>query len=88
VGFILPSERMASRVENILVSRFVIDGLSAVVEGVLEGSGWGMADPVPLVLRLSVLEMPFRPADGRDSGEPTVEEAWEVAGEARGFSGT
>jgi hypothetical protein len=41
-----------------------------------------------MTLRLSVLEMPFMPADGLDSGEPTAEEVWEVAGDERGLSGT
>jgi hypothetical protein len=83
---IWPSARVASRVENILVSRLVIDVFSVVVDGALEGSEGG-AEALPRTLRLSVLEMPFGPPEGRDSGDPTAEEVWEVAGEERGFSG-
>lgn len=70
----MPSARTPSRVENILVSRLVIDGLSVVVEGALLEPSEGGAEPLPITLRLSVLEMPLRPAEGRDSGEPTTEE--------------
>jgi hypothetical protein len=65
----------------------VIDGFSVVVEGALLEPSEGGAEPLPMTLRLSVLEMPLRPAEGRDSGEPTAEEACEVAGDERGFSG-
>jgi hypothetical protein len=83
----LVSERAPSRAENILVRRLVIEGFSVVVYGALAGSEGG-AEPLPRTLRLSVLEMPFRPAEGRDSGDPTAEDAWEVAGDERGLSGT
>lgn len=76
---------MASRAENILVSRLVMEGFSVIVVGGFSSAGG--AEPLPMTLRLSVLEMPFRPAEGRDSGEPTAEEVCEVAGEERGFSG-
>jgi hypothetical protein len=73
----------ASLVENIRVSRFVIDGFSAAaLKCGLEG---GAACP----LRFSTLgtALPFCPVAGRDSGDPMMDDAVEaVEEEAWGLS--
>jgi hypothetical protein len=75
----------ASFVENIRVSRFVIDGLSAIMGAALRcGSEGGAACP----LRFSTLgtALPFCPVAGRDSGDPITDDAVEAVGEVWGFS--
>jgi hypothetical protein len=79
--FILLSDFIASFVENIRVSRFVIDGFSAVAARVVFcGSEGGAA--CPLLARLSELgtDMPFALA-GRDSGDPTMDDVCDAGGE-------
>lgn len=73
-------DRRASLVENMRVRRFVIEGFSSVAGAGFCGSAGGA---VPF--RLSVLEtdMAFWAGDGRDSGDPALDEACEVEGEGR-----
>lgn len=79
---------MASFVENIRVSRFVMEGFSDAVAGCAKvdfcGSG-GAA--FPLLLRLSVLGIAIPLAlEACVSGDPTAEFGCEVGGEVRGFA--
>jgi hypothetical protein len=81
--FRLFSDLIASFVENIRVSRFVIEGFSAGGGDTrvdLCGSEGGAACPLPL--RLSVLgtAIPFC-LTVYDSGDPTADDACEGAGE-------
>lgn len=80
--FILLSDLIASFVENIRVSRFVIEGFSGGgdIRVDLRGSEGGAACPLPL--RLSVLgtAIPFC-LTGYDSGDPTADDVCEGAGE-------
>lgn len=71
-----------SRVENILVRRFVIEGLSgASLDCAPEDSKCGAATPSMLGAAL-----PFGLVAGRDSEDPEIEEATEPGAEASGFS--
>ncbi len=84
--FILLSDFMASLVENIRVSRFVIDGFSgAGVRRAFCGSAGGAA--CPLLTRLSTLgtAMPLT-LIGKEFGELTVEDGCDAAGEGWAFS--
>lgn len=84
--FILLSDFMASLVENIRVSRFVIDGFSgAGVRRAFCGSAGGAA--FPLLARLSTLgtAMPLT-LTGKEFGELTVEDGCDAAGEGWAFS--
>jgi hypothetical protein len=77
---------MASLVENIRVSRFVIDGFSgAGVRRAFCGSAGGAA--FPLLARLSTLgtAMPLT-LTGKEFGELTVEDGCDAAGEGWAFS--
>jgi hypothetical protein len=84
--FILLSDFMASLVENIRVSRLVIDGLSGVgASADFCGSESGAA--CPLLTRLSELgtAMPLG-LTGRVSGDPTTDDCCDTAGDVWGFS--
>jgi len=77
--FILRSDRIASFVENIRVSRFVIDGFSAVAASSFCCGSEGGAAPtelLPFKLRASTagIGVPFCDVTGRDTGELTAEE--------------
>jgi len=82
--FILLSDLIASFVENIRVSRFVIEGFSAA-SSFCGSVGGGAACPFPFPLRLSVLETaatetPFCAVIGREAGEPTADDVCEPGG--------
>jgi hypothetical protein len=71
--FILVSDLIASFVENIRVSRFVIDGFSVGSSSVFCGSAGGAAVPFPLRLTVLGTATPFGIA-GCISGDATAEE--------------
>lgn len=77
---------MASLVENIRVSRFVIDGFPAA-EARVEFCGSEGGAACPLLTRLSELgtAMPFC-LTGRVCGDPRMDDCCDVAGESWGFS--
>jgi hypothetical protein len=83
--FILLSDLIASLVENIRVSRFVIEGFSeAGARGTFCGSVGGAACPFARFSELGTA-MPFC-LTGRELGELTTEDACDGAGEGWVFS--
>lgn len=83
--FILLSDLIASLVENIRVSRFVIEGFSeAGARGTFCGSVGGAACPFARFSELGTA-MPFC-LTGRELGELTTEDVCDAAGEGWAFS--
>jgi hypothetical protein len=76
-----------SRVENIRVRRFVIEGFSgASLDCAPEDSRCGAAPPLAATPSMLGAALPFGLVAGLDSEDPEIEEATEPGAEGSGFS--